>query len=362
MRGAFPGFEDPVSLASLGRLARRPDVESRLVLVRGGSRPWQVVPGPIPPGRMARLPRSHWTLLVQGVEAHVPAVGRLLEAFAFLPRWRLDDVMVSFAARGGSVGPHADAYDVFLIQGQGRRRWRLARGGARRLRRGVDLQLFSRFRPEQEHVLERGDMLYLPPGVAHHGVALEDCLTYSVGFRAPSQAELLAAALQQLVERAPRQCLYADPGLPLQRDPGRISGWALGRLARHVEGALRGLDLDAALGELLTRPKAEPPPRSCSRARLRRQLGRGLGLDAVAGSRLAFARSGRRTRLFANGRSHELPPGLAFAGPLLTRSAWIPGALLAPHAGEPGFLELLLALVRDGALSLAPGRRRSGAP
>src|SRR5713101_6626259 len=126
VRGALPAFRDPVTPQRLLALAARADVESRLVMERGGTRPWQVVPGPLPAARLRRLPRSHWTVLVQHVDAHVDTAADLIEEFDFLPRWRVDDVMVSLATPGGSVGPHVDGYDVFLVQGRGRRRWRIA--------------------------------------------------------------------------------------------------------------------------------------------------------------------------------------------------------------------------------------------
>src|SRR5262249_32017270 len=159
------------------------------------------------------LPPTHWTVLVHNVDAHVGAAADLVEEFDFLPRWRVDDVMVSLAAPRGSVGPHVDQYDVFLVQGRGRRRWRIARRFDPALRPGVDLRVLRRCRAEREWVLEPGDMLYLPPGVAHHGVALEECLTYSVGFRAPSHAELVAGFLQRVVTGVDQARRYQDPDL-----------------------------------------------------------------------------------------------------------------------------------------------------
>ena len=199
MRGALPGFRDPVTPARLLALAARPDVESRLVREKGGARRWELTPGPLPAGLTRTLGPSHWTVLVQNVDAHVGAVADLIERFDFLPRWRVDDVMISLAAPQGSVGPHVDSYDVFLLQGRGRRRWRVAERFAEDYRPGLDLRVLRGFRAEREWVLGPGDMLYLPPGVAHHGVALEECLTYSIGFRAPSEYDLVAGFLQRVV-------------------------------------------------------------------------------------------------------------------------------------------------------------------
>lgn len=245
VRGALPRFLDPLTPAQLFALACEPEIESRLVLVRGGRRPYQRSFGPQRPRRLARLPHSHWTLLVQGVDRHVPGVARLIDLFAFLPRWRIDDVMVSFAVRGGSVGPHVDNYDVFLLQGRGRRRWQIQSRPDRGLRRGLDLQVLRRFEPDREEVLGPGDMLYVPPGVAHHGVALEDSLTYSIGFRAPSHRTLVALFAERLLASIPEDRLYADPELRPAHSSRGIGPRALRKLQQIVRDEVRrGLRLD----------------------------------------------------------------------------------------------------------------------
>ena len=237
VRAAFAPFRDPLTPARLLSLATRADVESRLVRERGGDRPWQVEPGPLPRSRLRQLGPSHWTVLVQNVDEHVPAVAGLLEAFDFLPRWRVDDVMVSLAARQGSVGPHVDTYDVFLLQGRGRRRWRIAEHFDLAYRPGLDLRVLRAFRAEQDWVLAPGDMLYLPPGVAHHGIALEECLTYSIGLRAPSEVDLVAGFLQRVVGSVDQSRLYADPDHAPAREPGEISARALERMRAAVARA-----------------------------------------------------------------------------------------------------------------------------
>jgi 50S ribosomal protein L16 3-hydroxylase len=253
--GALAGFRDPLTPEQLFELACEPDVESRLVLVRGGRRPYERADGPLSRARMRRLPRRDWTLLVQGVDGRVPAVARLLRRFSFIPRWRIDDVMVSFAVPGGTVGPHVDNYDVFLIQGRGRRRWQVQRRPQRGLRRGLDLQVLRRFEPDAERVLSAGDMLYVPPGVAHYGVALEDCLTYSVGFRAPSHRALVALAAERLIASIPEHRLYTDPDLL----PNAPDSRALAKMQRIVRDELRrGLrrDFRKELASLVRTPPA----------------------------------------------------------------------------------------------------------
>lgn len=359
LRGAFPGFRDPVTPQKLAALACRAGVESRLVIEKGGARPWQVIHGPQSPRRLKGLPPSHWTLLVQEVNRHVPAVAALLDAFHFLPRWRVDDVMVSVAPPGGSVGPHLDSYDVFLLQGRGRRRWQIGRPVSRELRPGLDLAILRRFACEQEAVLECGDMLYLPPGVAHHGVALDDCLTYSIGFRAPSHADLLIRHLQRRLEGLDRSLLYIDPQLRPELHPGAIDRKTvarLGRILKHACAPPRGASLDRFVGEMLTEPKrrAQPPRRAAlAPSEVARRLRRAGGLMPSPGSRIAFIGGPRRAQLFLDGRCLPLSGRLASAAPLLSDPRGLSAARVLPHLRSAGFRQLLAELVNAGALRFA---------
>jgi 50S ribosomal protein L16 3-hydroxylase len=359
VRGAFPGFQDPLGAEELAGLACEDGVESRLVLVRGGRRPFHVVPGPQDERRLRRLPATHWTLLVQGVDRQVSAVARLRDRFRFVPDWRIDDVMVSFASPFGSVGPHLDSYDVFLLQGRGRRRWRVQLRPDPALRAGLDLRVLRRFEADGDWVLEAGDMLYVPPGIAHHGVALEDSLTYSIGFRAPSHAELLAGALQRRLRRMPASLRYADPGLGPTRQPGEIDRTTIARLRRIVARELAGLvgpDLERAFGELLTEAKDAGPlrrPRRLSPAALGRRIVNGGALVRSDASRIAFVRRRGGTDLFVDGQTLALSRPLAFAAPLLTGPPRLDGLALRPHLEAPGFLELVADLVNRGAFELA---------
>ena len=360
VRGAFPAFVDPLSPEELAGLACEEDVESRLVLERFGRWPWQVMSGPQNPRRLRRLRATHWTLLVQGVDRLIPEVASLALPFRFVPDWRIDDVMVSFAPRLGSVGPHVDSYDVFLLQGRGRRRWAIDPRATAEFRPGLDLRILRRFRPETTWVLEPGDMLYLPPGVAHHGVALEDCLTYSIGFRAPSGRELLGAVVRQALAQGDSSRLYRDPGLRPARHPGEISPSALRGLRQLAESEWRSLSgpgFEAAVGALLTEPKAGTAPLRPQRARrLRERLRNGASLVRVPGARLAFSGRGERGLLFAEGHVFALPPPLRFAGPLFTEKARLGGQALALHLRTPGFTALLADVVSAGAWELSRKR------
>jgi 50S ribosomal protein L16 3-hydroxylase len=299
VRGALPGFRGVASREQLLRLAARPDVESRLIR-RTGSR-WGVTHGPL-----ARVvPRRNATLLVSGVNLHLAAADRLLRMFSFLPQARLDDVMVSWAAPGGGVGPHFDSYDVFLVQGAGRRMWRLQRPRRWRLVQGAPLKLIDGFAPDQELLAEPGDLLYLPPGWGHDGVALEECITCSVGLRAPQGEELAAAFLDYLHERGLPRANYRDPGLR----PVRHSAEIPPRLLQHAAATLgrirwgRG-NVESFLGRYLTTPKPHvvfaPPARPLSRAAFRRRMRR---TPVVLDLRTQMLTLG--ARLFCNGEEFK---------------------------------------------------------
>ena len=220
VRGAFPRFVDPLSPREVLACAGSADVQSRLVRRRGAR--WSLEHGPFPPAKLRALPRRDWTVLVQDTNHLSKAADRLLQRFDFIPHARIDDVMVSYAVPGGTVGPHVDSYDVFLLQGHGRRRWQVSRQRDRSLVPGLPLKILARFEPESEWVLQAGDMLYLPPGVAHEGVAQSECLTWSIGFRAPSDAEIVSGFLDFLQERAPTPGHYGDAGARPTANPGEI--------------------------------------------------------------------------------------------------------------------------------------------
>ncbi len=224
IRQGLPDFRDPLEPDELAGLALEPEVESRLVAAPGDNGPWQLSRGPFTEEDFRSPPATPWTLLVQGVDLWLPEAGQLLAEFDFLPPWRLDDIMVSYACDGGGVGPHFDHYDVFLVQGLGKRRWQvgpLCNDDAPVLA-DAPLKILADFRPEAEYILEPGDILYLPPGISHCGTAAGDCLTWSVGFRAPSAAEMLSDLATELVSRdsSPH---YRDPPLTPAMADGRIS-------------------------------------------------------------------------------------------------------------------------------------------
>jgi 50S ribosomal protein L16 3-hydroxylase len=305
VRGAIPQFADPLSPAEVLELAASPDVSARLVRHRGSK--WFVDHGPFTASRFKQLPRRDWTVLVQDTNHFSRRADALLARFDFIPHARIDDVMVSYAVPGGSVGPHIDSYDVFLLQGQGRRRWQISGQKDHTFVAGLDLRILERFSPDREWVLEAGDLLYLPPGVAHHGVAESECLTWSIGFRAPADQELVAGFLDFLRERLAPEGQYRDPGEPPARHPAEIPS----RLAAHAQRTLEHIRWTPAqvrefTGCFLSEPKAQvfftPPRRPLSRARFEKRSARsGLALDPR--SRLLFS----GTMFYINGEAIVAP-------------------------------------------------------
>ncbi|MET0581993.1 MAG: cupin domain-containing protein [Pseudoxanthomonas sp.] len=305
VRQAVPGFAGLLDFPAMAAAAQRDDCESRLVLREG--RNWSVEQGPFPASRLRRLPARGWTLLVQGVEQFSDEARRLLARFDFIPTSRLDDLMVSFAPDGGGVGPHFDSYDVFLLQGPGTRRWRVSRQRDLALRENAPLKILRRFRAQGEALLSPGDMLYLPPQYAHEGVAVGDCYTYSIGFRAPSHRELASEFLMFLEERLRLPGRYADPDLLPQEGPARIAPATVERIRSALQGIRwNRADIVAFIGSYLTEPKAQvrfsPPGRPLATAAFARAARRD-GVRLVPASQMLYADS----HVFINGESVPMP-------------------------------------------------------
>lgn len=256
IRQAFPDFVSPLEPDELAGLACRPDLFSRLILEKGGDYEWQARQGPFQEDDFAKLGDSHWTVLVQEVDRHVPAVADLFDLFDFIPHWRKDDVMVSFAAKHAGVGPHTDSYDVFLLQGSGRRRWEIGPAdGDHRDREGLDIRMLENFEPTEVYELEPGDMLYLPPGVPHNGVALEPCLTFSFGFLAPSRAEALRDFAGWYEEKH-GVIRYSDPDLFADDQPGLLDPSDINRVLRLIrEVPIEASDVAEWFGAFITQPQ-----------------------------------------------------------------------------------------------------------
>ena len=313
MRQAFPGFAGIIARDPFLRLATRPDVRSRLIVHHPGRRRrgrWERHDGPFGGLDASMLPASHWTLLVNSVEGLVPGGWELLHAFSMIPWARIDDLMVSYAADGGGVGAHDDLYDVFLLQGPGRRRWQISHQRDRRADPDAAIRVLRSFAPEEEWLLEAGDMLYLPPGVAHRGVAEGPCFTYSIGFLAPTHAELVEGFLGYLGAargaRIDAGALYRDPDLQAPRDPLQIGDAMVTAVGRLVDGVRWDrADVGDFLGRFLTRPRPRqiftPPARALGQEAFARRLRQGRGQLTLARPTRGLARGGR---IFLNGEAH----------------------------------------------------------
>ena len=259
IRQAIPGFKPFLSRAELQALALQDDVEARVIVQHDEG--WTLQRSPLAKKHFPKLSQPRWTFLVQGVDLHNDQAHALVRQFRWVPDARLDDLMISYATDGGGVGPHFDSYDVFLLQAHGRRHWRIGRVPQPELQEGVPLKILTNFVPEEEHVLEPGDMLYLPPGWAHDGIAEGECMTYSIGFRSPHRTELAREVMLRWLEG-----LEAPEDDPIYRDPKQVAVDEPGRMPAELqsfarEGLMQLLKdpvaLDRALGEYMTEPKPQ---------------------------------------------------------------------------------------------------------
>ncbi len=301
IKNAIPGFAGLLSPTEMQTLAGREDVESRLI--QGSGLDWQLDHGPFRKADFKRLPKTDWTLLVQSLDHLMPEASALLARFNFIPHARLDDLMVSYASPGGSVGPHFDSYDVFLLQGSGRRRWQISAQTDLSLIDDVPLKILRRFKTEEEWLLGPGDMLYLPPHYAHHGVAEDACVTYSIGFRAPSAQELAHAFLVHLQDTLHIEGQYADADLRLQTHPAEISHDMLQQIEAMIAHIQWGpTEIAQFAGRYLSDPKPnvffEAPERTLSLAAFSKLAAQhGVALDLK--TRMLFTGS----EFFINGEA-----------------------------------------------------------
>ena len=258
VRQAIPGFKAPIPRARLLAMAGEDGVESRLIQQLEGDN-WKLSHGPLSRRSLPALTKPGWTVLVQGVDMHDAKAHELLQQFRFVPEARLDDLMISFATDQGGVGPHFDSYDVFLLQAQGRRRWRIGRQKDLSLQQGKPLKILSNFEPEEEFVLEPGDMLYLPPKWAHDGVAEGECMTYSIGFRSPDRSELgreLLLRMSDEPDEPETPVIYRDPKQEAVSNPALIPEGMYDFAREALKKAMaEPLALERALGEYLSDPK-----------------------------------------------------------------------------------------------------------
>ena len=357
IRQAFPGFQCPVSPDELAGLACEEGVESRIVIENEDGKPWQLHNGPFSEDRFRQLPSEDWTLLVQGLDHWVPEIADLLEHFRFVPNWRLDDIMASYAPKGGSVGPHYDQYDVFLLQAQGHRRWTF--GGhcdhtSPRVE-GTPLRILSHWEGEETVVLTPGDMLYLPPGIGHHGVAEDDCITLSVGFRAPTIDDILTGYTDFLCSQADAAEHLNDPDLQVQANPGTIASGVIDRLAAIIREKLDDRrQLALWFGQYATAPKnmdiVVPADQPASDADIAEAIRAGEQLRWNEGSRFAYHELDDETALFVDGEQYLLRGDARPLAPLLCAGARIDMTALQTFCEDSALLGLLTTLYNQGSI------------
>jgi len=297
------------------------------------------------------LPETHWTLLVQEANRYIPELALLRDAFDFIPHWRNDDVMASYAPMHGSVGPHIDQYDVFLLQGLGRRRWMINPDpvAADNLLPDTELKIMQDFSASEEWILEPGDMLYLPPGVAHYGVALDECITFSIGYRAPSHAEILTSFIDDLVPELADSLRYADGDLQIQKNPGEITTRTLNGVHGILQQALSDKGrINRWFGRYITEPRHSALPEELESpltpAEFRLQLEQTGWLIRSEYSRFAFIQEDEHVYLFIDGQEYDLLPSWIYIAQLICNHRHLKLEMLESWLDDNVFIELFCAL------------------
>ena len=336
IRNAFPDFQSPIDGDELAGLALEEEVESRLILEKGKT-PWELQNGPFDENTFATLPETHWTLLVQAVDQWVPEVNDLLNHFRFIPNWRLDDIMISFAPDQGSVGPHFDYYDVFLLQGIGKRRWKIGQTCTVESAHlpNTALHILENFETQAEWLLEPGDMLYIPPNVAHWGIAEGDCMTYSIGFRAPSHAAIVDELSHEIASALTKDLRFNDPDLMPQQNPGEIHEEAITQIQQIIQQHFTAENIAHWFGKHMTERKyGQEELDSTDEITAddwQAALAEGNMLWRHPAARFAFHSEANGTQLFADGQAINCSRTLAELVCCETEINW---AMLKPLAQD----------------------------
>ena len=355
LKQVYAGWQNPLPPDQLIKLAGHEQAEARVILEHGGRRPWELKHGPFKANLFKKLPASHWTLLVQGTNHYIPALQLLLEDFYFIPQWRIEDIMTSFAVKDGSVGAHVDNYDVFLLQAQGQREWRISDKPLLTddFLPDHEVKLLRHFKADKTFILNPGDMLYLPPRFAHHGIALtDDCVTHSIGFRAPNLQELLDDYLTHLLSTLNDNIHYSDKDLMLQKHSGEISAKALHKVSHLINKTINNKQqLQHWFGRFITQNKytaAAPVDIAMSTAELVKRIAAGEQLLKNPAARFAYIREKNKIFFYANGEEYSLPGSMLFAMQLLTAKTGSLQAELPKAIKHKKFLELLVELTKAG--------------
>ena len=358
VRQAFPDFESPISAEELAGLAYEEEVNSRIVMEKDGEHPWFPIFGPMTDEIFSSMPETHWSLIVNDLEKYLPELSWIIDRFRFIPEWRLDDLMISYAADKGSVGPHIDLYDVFILQGQGQRRWQIntqpvAEGNQIKQ---TPLRIQKDFQAEEEWIVEPGDMLYIPPGVSHHGVSLGESLSYSIGFRATSHADLVNDFISHITQDLSATLTYQDPDQKIQQHPNEIKQDALQRVTEIFKQYLQPdhPELQRWFGCYMSDTKTSvstEPEEVCNSIDELKELVSEEILSRHPASRFAFAQNPKNTLLFIDGEDYEVNPDFAIH---LCKQRQIDLDELTEIASEDELL-LIVELYNQGKIYLEPG-------
>lgn len=355
IKQALPEFINPLSPEEIAGLACEDFAESRLITASDEAPQWHLKHGPFTDEDFLALPDADWTLHVQGIERFFPEVYSLLDHFRFIPNWRIDDVMVSYSPDKGTAGPHFDQYDVFLMQGLGKKHWRVGQycDAQSSTLPDCDLSILTEFDTTDEWIVEPGDVLYIPPGVAHYGIAVGDCITYSIGFRAPSHADLLGEFSHYLADTLKEDQRYADPDLCVQKNPGEISTAALAKVKQILADTLNDPNkLACWFGEYMTEPKQQEVGYEFEAIQSPEQL---LGVLAgteslcwVEGTRCAWHEQVNQLNLFVNGQRYNCDLSLKSLLEKLCKATQIDTATLTPLLDKKEAQALMFALFNEG--------------
>ncbi len=360
IKKALHPFPDVISPEEVAGMSCDERVESRLIMEKGGKKPWEMRRGPFKPAMFNKLPKTHWTILVNGVDRFIPRVNAFLDHFSFVPFWRMDDIMVSYADDKGNVGAHVDNFDVFLVQAAGKREWMIEDRAVPKDDFIPDLpvRLLKKFKPTHKWVLEPGDILYLPPRFPHHGIARgKGCMTISVGFRAPTQAEILNSVVSSAMSQLDDTARYSDPDLK-PHAPGEISRDALRKISDTIQHAIGS---EAFLGDWLGRfatetygdvnleSTAHPVPAG----KVASEVKSASFIVRAEGARFAYIRSGKKgVSFFANGQRQELNGKAAACAQLLADHVVVGTDRIVPLLADAKAKKLLSELLGAGSIVL----------
>jgi len=319
IRQAFPNFQCPITAEELAGLSCEEEVNSRIIIEKDGEHSWQPIFGPMDDNTYSNLPESHWTLVLNDLEKVVPELAWLPDLFRFIPDWRLDDLMCSYAADQGSVGPHFDLYDVFIIQGTGKRRWQISTAEVNEDNQVADtpLRIQAEFNAEQEWILEPGDMIYIPPNVSHHGISLGASISFSVGYRAVSHADLLNDFIAHITQNLSPKLTYQDADLKRQIHSSEITKDAIKRVKDIFKNYLNPnqQQIDNWFGQFMSDPKseyAEAPENIIETLdELIIEIDNGAILNRHPASRFAFIKTDSGTNLFIDGNRYTVSTSFA---------------------------------------------------